>query len=208
MSIKVYNHYITLPEPTIQLTGKIFDSVTSRIQSSRITITKNKTVRKLNTSSLNPKVFYNDKNPELELVFYKRVKISISDTPSLKRRTFPINRRSFLNPVYAKAGYKNVAGQGSGGSSRSFLGERWALKGSTNKVGKYSNIFYTLNGKDPRRTKAFLWDGNTITLKENSLGDNIILKARTYYQGEWSDTVTVEFRIIKPDSTRNRKFYV
>ena len=207
MSIKVYNHYITLPEPTIQLTGKIFDSATSRIQSNRITITKNKTVRKLNTSSLNPKVFYNDKNPELELVFYKRVKISISDTPSLKRRTFPINRRSYFTPAYAK-GYKNVAGQGSGGSSRSFLGERWALKGSTNKVGKYSNIFYTLNGKDPRRTKAFLWDGNTITLKDNGSGDNIILKARTYYQGEWSDTVTVEFRIIKSKSNHNRNFYM
>ena len=93
MAIKVYNHYITLPEPTIQLNGKIFDSATSRIQASKINVTKNKTVRKLNPAALNPKVLYNDKNPQLELIFYKRVKITISDTSSLKRRNFPKTRR-------------------------------------------------------------------------------------------------------------------
>ncbi len=209
MAIKVYNHYITLPEPTIQLTGKIFDFVTSIVQSGKITVTKNKTVKKLDPVTSSPKVFYNEKNPEVELVFYKKVKINISDTSSLERRTFPRNRRSFLDPSYAQ-GYKPPVGQRGGGSDKIFMGERWDIRKKklrTPKIGRYSNIFYTLNGKDPRRTKSILWDGNIIILKENTIGDTVLLKARTYYQGEWSDAVTVEFRIVKSRSNRNRNFY-
>ena len=88
MTLEIYNHSFSLPEPTIQLSGKIFDEATSRILPNKVTITKTKTVRKYGSTgaiSLNPNIFYNEKNPREELVFYKRVKISISDTSSPKK---------------------------------------------------------------------------------------------------------------------------
>jgi len=63
----------------------------------------------------------------------------------------------------------------------------------------HAEIYYTLNGKDPVRTKANLYTG-IFTVKRNESGSaNTILKARTYCQGKASKVIKVEFRIIRPD---------
>ena len=59
-----------------------------------------------------------------------------------------------------------------------------------------AEIRYTLNGKDPSRTKYTIYRGS-FTLSQNASGsDNIILKARVYRMGQWSPVKTVEVRIV------------
>ena len=72
--------------------------------------------------------------------------------------------------------------------------------GSDNKVGKYAETYYTLNGKDPVRTKANLYTG-AFTVKSNKFGssDNIVLKAKTYVNGKCSEVMKVDFRIARSD---------
>lgn len=68
---------------------------------------------------------------------------------------------------------------------------------SNNEVARYSETYYTVNGKDPIRTKANLYTG-AFTVRRNLSGsDNFILKARTYCQGQWSEVNKVEIRIIR-----------
>jgi len=64
---------------------------------------------------------------------------------------------------------------------------------------KNSETYYTLNGKDPVRTKSNLYTGS-FKIKHNISGDNIILKTRTYVYGYKSDVRTVKLRIIKKDA--------
>lgn len=72
--------------------------------------------------------------------------------------------------------------------------------GSDGKVNQYAETYYTVNGKDPSRTKAHLYTG-AFSIRSNKFGssDNIILKARTYQGGNWSKVTMVEIRIIKAD---------
>ena len=67
---------------------------------------------------------------------------------------------------------------------------------SIGKIAQKSETYYTLNGKDPIRTKANLYTG-AFTLRSNKSGtDNTIIKARTYQGGRVSEVMTVEVRIV------------
>ena len=55
--------------------------------------------------------------------------------------------------------------------------------------------YYTLNGKDPSRTKANLYTGPFTVRQNKSGGDNYVLKTRSYINGIASPVRTVEFRI-------------
>jgi hypothetical protein len=80
-------------------------------------------------------------------------------------------------------------------STADFIGKK--TMGSDNKVGETAEYFYTLNGKDPVRTKNYLYTGS-VTLKGNKSGsDNTIIKVRKYAHGEWSDVAVAEIKIIK-----------
>ena len=62
-------------------------------------------------------------------------------------------------------------------------------------VGGNWEVYYTLNGKNPTRTKAYLYTG-PFTLSDNKSGsDNTIVKARAYLNGIWSDVAKIELRI-------------
>ena len=77
-----------------------------------------------------------------------------------------------------------------------------ATQVSDKKVGKKSETYYTVNGKDPIRTKANLYTG-AFTVKHNKSGsDNFILKARTYCEGRKSDVMKVEFTINREDKNK------
>lgn len=64
---------------------------------------------------------------------------------------------------------------------------------------KTAETYYTVNGKDPVRTKANLYTGKFLIKRNESGGDNTILKARTYVNGQASPVMKVEFRIIRPN---------
>lgn len=58
-----------------------------------------------------------------------------------------------------------------------------------------SDTYYTLNGKNPTKTKSNLYTG-PFTIRRNISGtDNTIIKARTYARGRWSEVRRVEIRI-------------
>ena len=59
-----------------------------------------------------------------------------------------------------------------------------------------AQIRYTLNGKDPSRTEYQIYRGDAIRIDENTNGgDNTVIKARVYYQGQWSDVSTLVINI-------------
>jgi hypothetical protein len=60
--------------------------------------------------------------------------------------------------------------------------------------------YYTLNGKDPKRTKANLYTGPFTVRQNKSGGDNYTLKTRSYINGIASPVRTVEFRIAELQS--------
>ena len=77
-------------------------------------------------------------------------------------------------------------------TSADFMGGK-PFNGTT--IGGNFEIYYTLNGKDPSRTKAYLYTG-AFTLSDNTSGsDNTIVKARSYMNGLWSDVAKIELRI-------------
>ncbi len=59
-------------------------------------------------------------------------------------------------------------------------------------------VRYTVNGKDPSRTKFYRWgidDDTNIKLKMNKSGVDTIIKARTYHRGRWSDVTEVRIKV-------------
>jgi hypothetical protein len=73
---------------------------------------------------------------------------------------------------------------------------------SIDSVNKNSETYYTVNGKDPIRTKANLYTGPFLVRKNLTGSDNIILKVKTFYRGSSSVTKTVEFRIMREDDSK------
>jgi hypothetical protein len=57
--------------------------------------------------------------------------------------------------------------------------------------------YYTLNGKDPKQTKANLYLAPFVVRRNASGIDNYILKTRTYINGISSKVRKVEFRIVR-----------
>ncbi|MCD6434881.1 MAG: hypothetical protein J7L15_00610 [Clostridiales bacterium] len=65
-----------------------------------------------------------------------------------------------------------------------------------------SETFYTVNGKDPSRTKTNLYS-KAFTLTANQSGsDNTILKAKTYWQGVSGLITVAQIKVYRPDITK------
>ena len=83
-------------------------------------------------------------------------------------------------------------------TSSNFTGKNISSKDNINRL---SNIYYTLNGKDPKRSKNYLYTGGDILIRRNLTGsDKTTLKVRTYIRGRISPVMTVQFRIVKTNS--------
>lgn len=113
--------------------------------------------------------------------FRRSVKVTINQDTS-GRRGFDNNQ-----PTWRKAVESRVVED-----NNIFVGE--PSGGLTQNETMYT--YYTLNGKDPKRTKAYLYTGPFTVRQNKSGGDNFILKARTYINGISSPIRTVEFRIV------------
>jgi len=64
--------------------------------------------------------------------------------------------------------------------------------------------YYTVNGKDPKRTKANLYTGPFTVRQDKSGCDNYILKVRSYIHGISSKVKTVDFRIVGIQIDQNK----
>jgi len=73
-----------------------------------------------------------------------------------------------------------------------FVGEQ--AGGLTQNETMYT--YYTLNGKNPNRTKAQLYTGPFTVRQNKSGGDNYVLKTRSYINGIASPVRRVDFRIV------------
>lgn len=62
-------------------------------------------------------------------------------------------------------------------------------------IGGNWEVYYTINGKDPIRTKAYLYTGPFVLANNTSGSDNTVIKARSYLNGLWSDVAKMELRI-------------
>ncbi|MFA5759749.1 MAG: FN3 associated domain-containing protein [Clostridia bacterium] len=97
--------------------------------------------------------------------------------------TFGTDGDSYTDAVYANTD-TNYVGHSNMGADR--------------KVNDEAQLYYTLNGKDPIRTKANLYYGQTITLKANKSGsDNTVIKVKKYAGGQWSDVGIAEVKIVR-----------
>ena len=63
-------------------------------------------------------------------------------------------------------------------------------------IGQNFELYYTINGKNPTRTKAYLYTGAFTVAQNTSGSDNCIIKARSYMNGIWSDIAKIELRIV------------
>lgn len=88
-------------------------------------------------------------------------------------------------------------------------------------VGEVSETYYSVGGKDPKKGASYLYkylDMNDTTTNDTSQlgfvmsmdkskGENIILKAKTFYRGNESDVVLARFRLIRSAvRANNREF--
>ena len=87
---------------------------------------------------------------------------------------------------------KFIAASYSVRSSGDIVGETQV---NNNKIGVSSETYYTVSGKNPKRTKSNLYTGPFVLSRNESGSDDIVLKVRTYYQGFWSEVFTTIFRI-------------
>ena len=62
------------------------------------------------------------------------------------------------------------------------------------EVNRTAEVYYTLNGKDPIRTKSNLYT-EPFTLHRDTAGDKTIIKVKTYYDGKESEMETVYIKL-------------
>ena len=115
-----------------------------------------------------------------EDVFARSVTVTISPDTTGRRGLYN-NQSSFGNVVTSREVNDNniFIGEPSGGLSQN----------------ETMYTYYTLNGKDPKRTSAQLYTGPFTVRQNKSGGDNYILKARSYINGIASPVRRVDFRI-------------
>jgi hypothetical protein len=78
------------------------------------------------------------------------------------------------------------------------------LTGRNNRVdvGRMAEVYYSLNGEDPLRSKTYLWTGKTVTIRHNPTGaGNCTIKFKTLYQGKTSYTLTIKLQIARAEKT-------
>jgi len=122
-------------------------------------------------------------------VFYRSVTVTINPDIS--------TRKGFNNnqPTWRKA-----AARRNDENNNVFVGEQ--AGGLTQNETMYT--YYTLNGKDPKRTKANLYTGSFTVRQNKSGGDNYVLKTRSYINGIASPVRRVDFRIV--DSRKGQDY--
>ena len=128
-------------------------------------------------------------------LFKDKVTISLFTVSDYKRKGYSSPNLKAVSNVNTgdKGGTRNVV-----------IGAN-PLDVNINKNNNFAEIRYTLNGKDPKHTKNYIYKDRPLQLYNNTSGDSIVLKARVYYNGDWSPVTTVTFRLFSNNiSTKNK----
>jgi len=180
MSIKVYNNPVA--KPKIEIEGKLI-STDGKI-GSKTSISVDQTP-KVNGNSV--RATKGESAGSLP-AFYNEVTLSLDVDSSV--------RKSLQNSNYNNANAKI--------NSTTFQGKETSGKynQAPSVVNNIAYIYYTLNGKDPSRTKSNLYTG-PITLRHNQFsGDNVIVKARVYFEGQSSSVTVANINIVRRTSSK------
>jgi len=186
MAIFESNRKLEMPQIRIKGTRIVFTTGTGTGQPRRTTqsysewVTTSKTRKEKNAKYRNPDlVIRNDS----VLTFQGTVKIKMR-TPNTSLKDYARQQRLF---------------QSENNSKNNDLIEI----GEINPTSGKGEIRYTLNGKDPSRTKYKIYK-NDFKIKNGTIGaEKVILKARLYTRGRWSDVTSVEFKIVQNLSHMN-----
>jgi len=100
-----------------------------------------------------------------------------------------------LSTSYTTNSYEGPAGRHIG-RVRSIDAAR-GTKAITLDVGANADLIYTINGKDPTRTKSYIYDDRSsgVTIRRNN-GETIIVKARVYRNQTASPVTIARIRIV------------
>jgi hypothetical protein len=88
-----------------------------------------------------------------------------------------------------------------------FYGDLAGVLGDTDQADT-PEVRYTINGKDPSRTKFYRWgidDDTSIKLQMNKTGVDTVIRARTYHRGRWSDVTLVRIKVTQGSIDLNQK---
>jgi len=184
-----------LAAPTILVTGtqilKSGDSLTDVGVSSSYTTQSvaNQSVGKVFTGGDFVSVSGRQYTSNEPLIFLNSVNVDFASVYSLKTTTVAANFRNNIPTNWTIGEIQdNVYVSGEAGNN-------------SPTDAALAEIRYTINGKDPSRTRARRYYGSAATLNFNlNGGDNIIIKARVYRQGQWSLVREAVFRIVQPDN--------
>ena len=69
-----------------------------------------------------------------------------------------------------------------------------------------AEIYYTVDGKDPKRAKSYLYTGDPINIQTNNSGGYTIFKARMYFKNQAGPVFGYKFTIA--DHGDDSKYYV
>ncbi len=177
------NHKSTrIEKPTVTINAKSVDEITGVIASNASDYTPNRNdVSELVEGG-------GDYTNTAERVFYTPVTITITPDPKFSHNSY--NSRTSGQFVGATGVVNTFHNPGTGN-----------VQGLN--IGLNSETYYTLNGKNPKRTKSNLYTGIfTLRRNEEAGSDNLILKTRTYRAGQWSEVRKVEFRIVRNVKTQ------
>jgi len=174
MAIFESNRKLELPRIRIRGDKVLFTDGTPSAQVRRTTqvydrtFTKNKISKEKNLHYKNPDLVIRN---ESILTFKDRVTIDMT-TPNTSLKDYRKQKKAFKVD-----------------------GDKINL-GELNPTSGKGEIRYTLNGKDPCRTKYKIFQ-DEFKIKKGTIGaEKVVLKARLFTRGRWSDITSVEFRII------------
>lgn len=190
MAIEINKPKYTVQPPTVTLTGKFVDADNGN--------PGEKVVTSIGSQHIKQNGLVVKKRSEM--LFQNDVLVELVPDPDFVANNYGGSNIAPFRPYNTVATTTNVVvgKRPSGGAPSLFFKdgrEKTVYSGGT-LVNEKSDTYYTLNGKDPSRTKSNLYTGAFTILRNTSGTDNIVLKTRTYAEGQASEVRTVELRII------------
>jgi hypothetical protein len=181
MAIDINKSTKRIDPPVVTLTGRMVDVATGQI-TDRTDIT-------VSTQDVVQTDLFVDNSTEM--VFYKNITVTVVPDGIYPEEDYTdVDNHATVVPYNEVATSTNIISSG---------------EVDTGLVrNEKTNTYYTLNGKDPKRTKANLYTRPFTIRRNTSGGDNIILKLKTYARGMESKVRKIELRVIDHSSSLNK----
>ncbi len=187
MAIEINKPRYRVDPPTVILTGKFQDVNNGAVNDSNVIIS----IGDNNVKQDGLRVDH-----RTEMLFKDDVRVTLTPDPNFRANDYSNSGIDVIPYNEVTTSTNAVIGKRPSGGAPAVQGSSGNVvySGGT-LVNEKSDTYYTLNGKDPSRTKVNLYTG-PFTIRRNTSGtDNIILKVRTYAEGKTSKVNKIELRI-------------